>query len=79
LHRLTPVIGKNNIRPPNFDKAQLEIMMDWLETNSDHPYPKKQDLEFMTQQTGLDRKQVHLWCTNARRVIYFVLIIFRGI
>ncbi|CAI2386217.1 unnamed protein product [Moneuplotes crassus] len=41
--------------------------MNWLETNEEHPYPSKEDLNNMTESTGLLRKQVHLWCTNVRR------------
>ena len=53
--------SKNNVRPPNFSYEQLEILMNWLEKNLDHPYPSREDLDRMTEMTGLQRKQVHLW------------------
>ena len=42
--------------------------MDWLEENIGHPYPTKAHLSSLVESTGLERKQVHLWCTNDRRV-----------
>ena len=61
-------IAKNNVRPPNFNKEQLDVMMDWLDSHVDRPYPTKAELLSMSQVTGLAKKQVHLWCTNVRRV-----------
>ena len=61
-------IAKNNVRPPNFNKEQLDVLMDWLDSHVDRPYPTKAELLSMSQVTGLAKKQVHLWCTNVRRV-----------
>ena len=61
-------IAKNNVRPPNFSKEQLDVLMDWLDSHVDRPYPTKAELLSMSQVTGLAKKQVHLWCTNVRRV-----------
>ena len=56
------------MRPPNFNKVQLDVLMDWLEINYQNPYPAKQSIFEMKNQTGLTEKQINLWCTNARRV-----------
>ena len=57
------------MRPPNFTKEQLEVLMDWLENNLEHPYPTKTAIKNLKLCTGLDTKQINLWCTNIRRVI----------
>jgi len=58
---------RNHLRPVNFTRDQLEFLMNWLDDNINHPYPSKRHLACLVRQTGLQKKQVHLWCTNARR------------
>ena len=48
-------IDKKNVRPPNFTKDQLEIMMDWLDSHIDRPYPSKSELLSMSEVTGLSK------------------------
>jgi len=37
-------IENSKIRPPNFNKEQLEVLMDWLENNSENPFPTKTNI-----------------------------------
>lgn len=58
----------SKVRPPNFTTEQLSILMDWLESNIDNPYPSKSTIRNLKLWTGLTVKQITLWCTNIRRV-----------
>lgn len=48
-------------------KGSIRVLKNWLTTHEDRPYPRSDDLQFLQQQTGLERKQITNWFTNARR------------
>jgi hypothetical protein len=48
-------------------KESIRVLKNWLTTHEDRPYPRSDDLQFLQQQTGLERKQITNWFANARR------------
>ena len=47
----------------------VEIMKTWLLANQENPYPSKRRFASLVKKTGLTRKQVRIWLTNARKVL----------
>ncbi|KAJ3335923.1 hypothetical protein HDU93_004070 [Gonapodya sp. JEL0774] len=56
-----------NGRRPNFSKDQKAIMMSWLHTNKDHPFPTESEKLKFCDSTGLSLRQINDWFINARR------------
>ncbi|KAJ5701453.1 hypothetical protein N7488_009001 [Penicillium malachiteum] len=52
---------------PRLPRSAVKVLSKWLSQNQLNPYPTEQDKKEMEQQTGLDRKQILTWFTNARR------------
>ncbi|KAJ4299324.1 hypothetical protein N0V90_004569 [Kalmusia sp. IMI 367209] len=50
-----------------FSKNAIRVLKTWLNAHGSSPYPKSEDLQFLQEQTGLDRKQITNWFANARR------------
>ncbi|EMT74449.1 Homeobox protein 4 [Fusarium odoratissimum] len=50
-----------------FSQEALRTLKDWLNSNSDHPYPDEEEREMLQRQTGLNKTQISNWLTNARR------------
>ncbi|EWZ02784.1 hypothetical protein FOYG_02008 [Fusarium oxysporum NRRL 32931] len=50
-----------------FSQEALKTLKDWLNSNSDHPYPDEEEREMLQRQTGLNKTQISNWLTNARR------------
>lgn len=53
---------------PNFTKRQVSILKNWLHRHIDNPYPSHKDKEALCRESGLSRKQIQNWFTNARKV-----------
>lgn len=54
---------KNRRLPP----AATKILRSWLYQHETYPYPTEQEREELEQKTGLDKRQILNWFTNARR------------
>ncbi|CAI2370066.1 unnamed protein product [Moneuplotes crassus] len=50
-----------------FCQKSIELLMEWLEDNLDHPYIERKDLLRIQGKTRLTKKQIMGWCTNIRR------------
>ena len=50
----------------------VEILKAWLTSpqHFHHPYPTPEDQQSLMAQTGIDKKQLKNWFTNARRRIW---------
>ena len=61
-------VGTTAPRRKKASKHAREILQEWLDKNESCPYPDDNDLEFLTNKTGLNEKQVRVWFTNYRNV-----------
>ncbi|KAL1959094.1 hypothetical protein VTO42DRAFT_2881 [Malbranchea cinnamomea] len=61
--RLSIRSGKNKRLP----KEVVTILRSWLHQHRDNPYPTSEEKEELARQTGLDRRQITHWFSNARR------------
>lgn len=59
-----PGEGRRRTRLP---RNAVKVLITWLSQHQLHPYPTEQERKEMEQQTGLDKKQILNWFTNARR------------
>lgn len=66
-------IAMNNSYPPEVTKT----LMRWLKDNMFYPYPTEDERIILCEKTGLSRKQLRGWLTDARRVGFIHLIHFR--
>jgi len=55
-----------------FPAKVLNVLMNWLKDNIDNPYPSEMERVKLCSQTGLNRKQLRSWFTDARRVRIFL-------
>ena len=55
-------------RNENFSTETLAILDKWIEDNIEFPYPNIEDLQQLSVKTGLNTKQIRIWCTNTRKV-----------
>jgi hypothetical protein len=65
---VTTIGSRRYVRMPNFERSSVQIMKEWLLEHIDHPYPSRSDKEFLVAKTGLSKKQIQNWFTNARKV-----------
>ena len=49
-------------------KQSTTYLKSWLLEHSDFPYPSKEEMETIVEETGLTFKQVKNWFTNTRKV-----------
>lgn len=54
-------------RCPRLPREAVKVLNSWLSQHQLYPYPTEQEKKKMEQQTGLDKKQLRTWFTNARR------------
>jgi hypothetical protein len=66
--KVTQVGSRKYVRMPNFEKENVKVLKEWFMENIKHPYPSIREKEQMSQQSGLDIKQIQNWFTNARKV-----------
>ena len=68
-----PKAGKiRNKSRRELPSGAVTILKNWLlsPAHFNHPYPTPQDQTMLMQQTGIDKKQLKNWFTNARRRIW---------
>jgi len=53
---------------PNFSKRQVTQLKAWLNLHMENPYPTHRDKDALCRETGLSRRQIQNWFTNARKV-----------
>ncbi|KAI0970138.1 homeobox KN domain-containing protein [Xylaria arbuscula] len=46
---------------------KTQLLRNWFSTHLDHPYPSEEEKSRLIEQSGLSKKQVTDWFTNARR------------
>jgi len=56
---------------PNFPKRAVADLKTWLLENIENPYPSQKVKEALSEQTGLTKRQIQNWFTNARKVNHF--------
>ena len=66
--KVTFVNNRKYIRMPNFNKRQVHLLKTWLKEHLDSPYPSHNDKVHLQRISGLNRKQIQIWFTNARKV-----------
>ncbi|XP_059141698.1 trithorax group protein osa-like [Physella acuta] len=54
---------------PSLPKEAVAMMMEWLRSHKDNPYPNDDEKAMLIKQTGLSINQINYWFTNARRRI----------
>jgi len=55
---------------PNYQRYSeetRELLEEWLLENKNHPYPQPEDLVMLMEKTGLSKRQLQNWFTNARK------------
>ena len=60
------------VHGPKLPEHAVEILKAWLTSpqHFHHPYPTPEDQQSLMAQTGIDKKQLKNWFTNARRRIW---------
>ncbi|KAM0682326.1 Homeobox protein tos8 [Mitosporidium daphniae] len=53
----------------NYPKNVTFVLKNWLENNTNHPYPDEEQKVKLSRQTGLCLTQINNWFINARRRI----------
>ncbi|UKZ53042.1 hypothetical protein TrVGV298_006829 [Trichoderma virens] len=48
-------------------RGAKRILKEWFSSHSEYPYPSEGEKAMLRQQTGLSRRQITYWFTNARR------------
>jgi len=61
-----PSICEKTKRPMNHSKKQKAILMEWLATHKDRPYPTDDEKEALCMETEMSFHQVQRWFQNAR-------------
>lgn len=56
---------------PNFPKRAVLILKQWLNEHLDNPYPTYKEKEALSKESGLTKRQIQNWFTNARKVIVY--------
>lgn len=46
---------------------KTRLLRAWFDTHTERPYPSAEDVDFLSEQSGLSKTQVNNWFTNARR------------
>lgn len=66
--KITKIKNRRYIRMPNFAKRSVNILKNWLHLHLDNPYPTHKEKETLSQESGLSKRQIQNWFTNARKV-----------
>lgn len=53
---------------PNFAKRSVNTLKIWLNQHIDNPYPTHKEKELLSKESGLSKRQIQNWFTNARKV-----------
>lgn len=66
--KITKIKNRKYIRMPNFAKRSVQILKNWLNNHIDNPYPTHKEKESLSKESGLSKRQIQNWFTNARKV-----------
>jgi len=66
--KITRVKNRRYIRMPNFPKRSVIVLKNWLNSHLDNPYPTYKEKESLSKESGLSKRQIQNWFTNARKV-----------
>lgn len=77
--KITRIKNRKYIRMPNFPKRAVVILKNWLYEHLDNPYPTDKEKVQLSTDSGLSKRQIQNWFTNARKVRYFILILTQRI
>ena len=64
---------KNKSRP-NFSKETTQVLIDWLASHAEYPWPTKKEKKELCQMSGLNYRQLRIWFTNNRKVCNMLII-----
>lgn len=53
---------------PNFPKKAVVTLKNWLYEHIDNPYPTDKEKAVLSKESGLSKRQIQNWFTNARKV-----------
>ena len=54
---------------PNFPKRSVGILKNWLNNHIENPYPTYKEKDALSRESGLSKRQIQNWFTNARKVL----------
>lgn len=54
-------------RKTRFTEQQRDVLSSWLIQNRHHPYPSLAEKEEISSSTGLSKRQIEVWYSNARK------------
>ena len=74
--KITRIKNRRYIRMPNFSKRAVTILKSWLHEHLHNPYPTHKEKELLSKESGLSKKQIQNWFTNARKVNKLSLYFF---
>lgn len=66
--KITKIKNRRYIRMPNFPKRAVHLLKQWLNDHLDNPYPSYKEKETLSKESGLTKRQIQNWFTNARKV-----------
>ena len=66
--KITRIKNRRYIRMPNFPKKSVGILKNWLNNQIDNPYPTYKEKDLLSRESGLSKRQIQNWFTNARKV-----------
>lgn len=66
--KITRIKNRRYIRMPNFPKRAVAVLKSWLHDHLDNPYPTHKEKELLSKESGLTKRQIQNWFTNARKV-----------
>jgi hypothetical protein len=69
--KVTKIKNRRYIRMPNFPKRAVHILKQWLNEHLDNPYPSFKEKETLSKESGLSKRQIQNWFTNARKVFSY--------
>eukprot|EP00347_Sterkiella_histriomuscorum_P019131 403342829 len=72
--KITRIKNRRYIRMPNFAKRSVNILKNWLNQHLDNPYPTHKEKDLLSQESGLSKRQIQNWFTNARKRIWQPMI-----
>lgn len=50
-----------------FSRESSKVLLQWFTANAAYPYPSKEEMKVLQEQTSLDKAQIRNWLANRRR------------
>jgi hypothetical protein len=78
--KVTKIKNRKYIRMPNFPKRAVVVLKNWLYDHMENPYPTDKEKVQLSKDSGLSKRQIQNWFTNARKVHSYIhlLCLCRG-